>query len=96
MDVPNASIAVADVAPDHGADVVLLGSIGTRQCAIEQLIRERQSTAPPLVFVEEAGPCGDWLYRDLTTKGHRCRVVAPSLLPQKAGDRVNTDRRDAR
>ena len=27
--------------------------------------------------------------------GHDCIVVAPSLLPMKAGDRVKTDRRDA-
>jgi transposase len=53
------------------------------------------SKAKYLVFVYEAGPCGDWLSRDLTKKGHVCWIVAPSLMPKKAGDRVNTDRRDA-
>jgi transposase len=43
----------------------------------------------------EAGPCGYWLYRYLTRKGVSCAVVAPSLIPRKAGDRVKTDRRDA-
>jgi transposase len=47
------------------------------------------------VFVYEAGPCGDWLYRSLTNKDDACWVVAPSLMPKKAGDRVTTDRRDA-
>jgi transposase len=36
-----------------------------------------------------------WLYRYLTGKGFPCWVVAPSLIPKKAGDRVKTDRRDA-
>src|SRR4029450_1233958 len=36
-----------------------------------------------------------WLYRYLTKKGYDCWVVAPSLIPKKAGDRVKTDRRDA-
>jgi transposase len=54
-----------------------------------------QSKAKHLVFVYEAGPCGYGLYRDLTKKGHTCLVVAPSLIPKKAGDRVKTDRRDA-
>jgi transposase len=53
------------------------------------------SKATHLVFVYEAGPCGDWLYQYLMKKGHRCWVVAPSLSPKKAGDRVKTDRRDA-
>ncbi len=43
----------------------------------------------------EAGPCGYVLYRKLTEAGIRCIVVAPSLIPQKPGDRVKTDRRDA-
>jgi transposase len=75
--------------------VIYLGTIGTRQAAIDQLIRKRQSKVTPLVFVSEAGPWGSWLYRDLTQKGHVCWVVAPSLIPKKAGDRVQTDRRDA-
>ncbi|HSF32089.1 MAG TPA: IS110 family transposase [Candidatus Tectomicrobia bacterium] len=95
MDVHKESIAVAYVAQDHGAEVVFLGSIGTRQCDIDQLIRKLQSKATNLVFVYEAGPCGYWLYRYLAKKGHGCWVVAPSLIPKKAGDRVKTDRRDA-
>jgi transposase len=46
-------------------------------------------------LVYEAGPCGYWLYRYLTQKGHVCWVVAPSLIPKKPGDRVKTNRRDA-
>jgi|SoiMetStandDraft_2_1073263.scaffolds.fasta_scaffold46481_2 transposase len=95
MDVHKESIAVAYVAPAYGADVVSLGPIGTRPCDIDKRIRQLQSKSKQLVCVYEAGPCGSWLDRYLTKKGYLCWVVAPSLIPQKAGDRVKTDRRDA-
>jgi transposase len=96
MDVHKETIAVASVATDHDAEVVSLGTFGTRQCDIDHLIRKRQSKAKHLVFVYEAGPCGYGLYRYLTQKDYVCWVVAPSLIPKRAGDRVTTDRRDAR
>jgi transposase len=95
LDVQKESIAVAYVAQDHGAEVTYLGTIGTRQCDLDNLIRKMPSKAKHLFFVYEAGPCGDWLYRYLTRKGYTCWVVAPSLMPKKSGDRVKTDRRDA-
>jgi transposase len=95
LDVHKDSIAVASVAKEPDAEVIYLGPIGTRPCDIEQLVRKLQATAKHLVFVSEAGPCGDWLYRYLTQKGYDGWVVAPSLIPKKAGDRVKTDRRDA-
>jgi transposase len=95
MDVHKETIAVAYIAQDHGAEVTSLGTNGTRQCDIDQLIRKMPSKATHLIFIYEAGPCGYWLYRYLTKKGYDCWVVAPSLIPQKAGDRVKTDRRDA-
>jgi len=95
MDVHKESIAVAYIAQDQGAEVSYLGSIGTRQCDIDQLVRKMQSKAKHLIFVYEAGPCGYWLYRYLMKKGYACWVVAPSLMPKKPGDRVKTDRRDA-
>jgi transposase len=95
LDVHKESIAVAYVAKAHDAEVIFLGTIGTRQADIDQLVRKLQAKAKHLVFVYEAGPCGSWLYRYLTNKGHICWVVAPSLIPKKAGDRVKTDRRDA-
>ena len=95
MDVHKDTIAVAYVAQDHGAEVTYLGTIGTRQCDIDQLIRKMQSKAQHLIFVYEAGPCGYWLSRYLMKKDYACWVVAPSLIPKKAGDRVKTDRRDA-
>jgi transposase len=95
LDVHKESIAVAYAPKDYGADVVYLGSIGTRQCDIDKLMRQLPSKAQRLVFVYEAGPCGSWLYRYLTKRGYACWVVAPALIPRKAGDRGKTDRRDA-
>jgi transposase len=89
------AMAVAYVAKAHDAEVVYLGPIGTRQCDLDTLIRKLQAKSKHLVFVYAAGPCGSWLYRYLTKKGSVCWVIAPSLIPQKAGDRVKTDRREA-
>ena len=95
LDVHKDSIAVAYAPEDRGAEVVSLGAIGPRQCDIDKLIRRLQTQGAGLVFAYEAGPCGYGLYRSLTGKGFACHVVAPSLIPRKAGDRVKTDRRDA-
>jgi transposase len=95
MDVHKDTIAVAYVAQEHGTEVTSLGPIGTRQCDIDQLIRQMPSKAKHLIFVYEAGPCGSWLYRYLRKQDYDCWVVAPSRMPKQAGDRVTTDRRDA-
>ena len=95
MDVHEDSIAVAYGAQDHGAEVVSLGTIGTRQCDIDTRLRLLQSKSPPLVLVWQAAPCGAWRSRSLTTKGQRCWVGAPSLRPKKPGERGKPNRRDA-
>src|SRR3989442_9189428 len=95
LDVHKETIAVAYVAEEREAEVVSLGTIGTRQCDIDKLLRKLQAKSKKLHLVYEAGPCGYWLYRYLTKKGLECWVVAPSQIPKKAGDRVKTDRRDA-
>jgi hypothetical protein len=53
MDVHKDTIAVAYVAQDHGAEVTFLGTIGTRQCDIDSLIRKMPSKANT-----RAGPPG--------------------------------------
>jgi transposase len=95
LDVHKETIAVAQVAEERAAEVMSLGTIGTRQCDIDKLLRKLHSKGQTLHFVYEAGPCGYWLYRYLTKKDLKCWVVAPSQIPKKAGDRVKTDRRDA-
>ena len=95
LDVHKDSIAVAYAPEDRGAEVVSRGAIGTRQCDIDKFLRKLVAKGARLSFAYEAGPCGYRLYRYLTGKGLPCQVVAPSLIPRKAGDRVKTDRRDA-
>ena len=94
LDVHKDSIAVAWCA-DDGAEPLFFGSIGTRHCDIDKLLRNLRSKSKDLVFVYEAGPCGYWLYRYLTKKRLTCWVVSPTLIPRRPGDRVKTDRRDA-
>jgi transposase len=68
MDVHKETIAVADVAQEPGAAVTYLGTIGTRQCDIDPLIRKMHSKAPHLICIYDAGPCGSWLSRYLQKK----------------------------
>lgn len=45
---------------------------------------------------QEAGPTGFGLHRALTAAGIDSVIVAPGLVPSRPGDRVKTDKRDAR
>ena len=95
MDVHNDTMAVADIATDHDAEVVSLGPLGTRHSDLDQRLRTMPSTANQLLGVDEAGPWGAWRARDLRTQGDEGWVVAPARMPQQAGDRVQPARRDA-
>jgi len=65
--------------------------------AIARLRRRLEREAPGLIeCCYEAGPTGYALQRQLSVGRVHCRVIAPSLIPQKTGDRIKTDRRDAR
>ena len=44
----------------------------------------------------EAGGCGYVVYRWLKEVGVKCEVIAPSLIPKRSGDRIKTDKRDAK
>jgi transposase len=92
LDVHAETIAVA-VAEPHG-DVRSLGVIPNRPESIRKLVKK---LGPParLRVCYEAGPTGYVVYWQLTALEVACQVVAPTLVPVKAGDRVKTDRRDA-
>jgi transposase len=65
--------------------------------AVRRLVRKLEREAPgPVQIFYEAGPCGYALQRQVTTARVRCDVVAPALIPRKPGERVKTNRRDAR
>jgi transposase len=92
LDVHAETIAVA-VAEQDG-EVRSLGVIANRAESVRKLIR-KLGPATQLRACYEAGPTGYVLYWQLTELGVECAVVAPTLVPVKAGDRVKTDRRDA-
>jgi transposase len=92
LDVHAETIAVA-VAEQDG-EVRSLGMIANREESIRKLIR-KLGPVEHLRACYEAGPTGYVLYWQLTQLGVSCAVVAPTLVPTKAGDRVKTDRRDA-
>ena len=94
-DVHKESIVVA-TAPEGDTPVELYGQIGGTLDALDKLIKKLEKPELELRFVYEAGPCGYVIYRHLTKRSYPCQVIAPSLIPTKASDRVKTDRRDAR
>ncbi len=92
LDVHAETIAIA-IAEQDG-EVRSLGAIPNREDSVRKLVR-KLGTMEELRFCYEAGPTGYVLYWQLTRMGAKCEVVAPTLVPVKAGDRVKTDRRDA-
>ena len=92
LDVHAETIAVAVAEP--GGEVRSIGTIPNRLESVRKMIG-KLGPVRELRTCYEAGPTGYVLYWQLTTLGVECQVVAPTLVPVKAGDRVKTDRRDA-
>ena len=94
LDVHKDTISVAVAEPGRQGEVRYHGIIANSEPAIRKLVK-KLGPAEELRCCYEAGPCGFVLYWLLTMLGVECMVVAPSLIPERAGDRVKTDRRDA-
>ncbi len=94
LDVHAETIAIAVAEAGRTGDVTSMGTIPNRPEAVTKLIK-RLGGAKGLLVCYEAGPTGYVLYWQLIKLGVDCEVVAPTLVPEKAGDRVKTDRRDA-
>jgi len=92
LDVHAETIAVAVAEPT--GEVRSVGQIPNRPEAVRRLVK-KLGAPEQLRACYEAGPTGSGLYWQLTALGVACEVVAPTLVPVKAGDRVKTDRRDA-
>jgi transposase len=92
LDVHAQTIAVAVAEP--GGEVRSLGIIANRAESVRKVIKKLGGPGH-LRACYEAGPTGYALYWQLTQLGVKCEVIAPTLVPTKAGDRVKTDRRDA-
>jgi transposase len=92
LDVHADTIAAAIAEPS--GEMRSLGVIPNRPESIRKLVK-KLGPSPQLRVCYEAGPTGYVIYWQLTGLGVHCEVVAPTLVPVKAGDRVKTDRRDA-
>ncbi len=87
------AVAIAELG--RKGDVRYLGEVDTTDAATRKLAARLAARYTKLTFCYEAGPTGYGLHRLIESLGHTCLVVAPSLIPKKAGDRVKTNRRDA-
>src|SRR6476646_3498233 len=95
IDTPKSRNAIAIADGGRGGEVRYLGELPATEAAIRKLVAKLAAKYRHLTLCYEAGPTGYGLYRLLKSLGHECLVVAPSLVPKKAGDRVKTNRRDA-
>lgn len=93
MDVHKNTISTGVLEP--GSMSVLVDRISTDDESIHRLIR-RFDDPGGVWACYEAGPTGYELARALRAAGMRCEVIAPSLIPSAPGQRVKTDKRDAR
>lgn len=93
LDVSKEKIAVA-IADEGRGEPRYFGMIPNTPESLRKLVKKLGSSEQ-LKFCYEAGPTGYGIYRVLLSMGIDCKVIAPSLIPQKPGDRVKTDKRDA-
>jgi len=77
-----------------GEEVPVIDRIWNEEASVRHLVG-RLGDPAALRACYKAGPCGFELHRLLASMGVACDVVAPSLIPRRAGDRVKTDKRDA-
>ena len=70
--------------------------VGTMGPDVNRLLKVLAKAGDPaeVSVVYEAGPTGYGLYRELCRRGYHCEIVAPSLIPRRAGDRIKNDRRN--
>lgn len=95
LDVHKRSISVAVRSP--GTRGVQEERLPNERAAVARWARRwKRASGGRLVCAYEAGACGYALQRQLEALGIECRVVAPSLVPRRPGERIKTDRRDAR
>lgn len=94
LDVHKASIEIGIADSGMRTKARHYGAVAHTQASVEAMLKKLSPNGEVIEFCYEAGPCGYGLYHQIIARGHKCQVVAPSLIPKRAGDRVKTDRRD--
>lgn len=97
LDTDKQYIDVAVAEPLPGGEVRDHGRIPNTVEALDRLLERLCRGGWELVVCYEAGPCGYAISRQLAGRpGVTCHMVAPSMTPRRPGDKVKTNRRDAR
>ena len=94
IDVSKDKLAVAIAGGERGDEVLGLGTFENSPASVDKLLKKLAGRVD-ISACYEAGPTGYGLYRQIRAAGCECCVVAPSLIPVRAGERVKTDRLDA-
>lgn len=94
LDAHKETISVGIAMAGRG-EAVHYGEIMNTPESLRKLVKKLGAADQGILFCYEAGPCGYGIYRQIKGLGYECEVIAPSLIPKKAGDRIKTDRRDA-
>lgn len=92
LDAHKDSIAVA-VCEAGREPSRFVGTLGPDVQGVLKTLR-KYGPAQQVSVVYEAGPTGYGLHRELSRRGYHSEIIAPSLIPRRAGERIKTDRRD--
>jgi transposase len=95
VDAHKKDLFIAMLIGDRSAPVTW--TVPNEPTAVRRLVGKLERDAPgPVRCCYEAGPCGYALQRQVSTSRVSCQVIAPALIPRKPGERIKTNRRDAR
>ena len=95
IDVSKEKLAVAMAGGGVHDEVLSFGTFENAPASVDRMLKKLSGRGSPVSVCYEAGPTGYGLYRQVRAFGFECCVVAPSLIPVRAGERVKTDRLDA-
>ncbi|MBA3836363.1 MAG: IS110 family transposase [Zymomonas sp.] len=95
IDVAKARNAIAIADGERDGEVRFIGEVDASPDSMKRILQRIAAKYDVVHCCYEAGPTGYGRYRMIVELGHSCTVVAPSLIPKRAGDRVKTDRRDS-
>jgi transposase len=92
IDVSKDKLSVAIAGGGVRDEVLSLGTFENAPASLDRLLKNLAGRGSAVSVCYEAGPTGYGLYRQVRAFGFECCVVAPSLIPVRAGERVKTDR----